>query len=93
MKAPVLGVLLTLVSLGLYTLYSFLLKSTIGAVVVTGGTAAVGWIFFKRSPYNPFTYLDIHGILNGPLAAEVFNRAFSFETEVGVLAMTAISYF
>ncbi|WP_432352071.1 ABC transporter permease subunit [Sporosarcina sp. A2] len=92
LKAIVLGILLTLVLLGLYTLYSLLIKSAIGTVVMTGGTAAVGWILLKTSPYNPFTYLDIHGVLNGTLAAEAFNPAFSFETGVGVLAIAAIVF-
>lgn len=90
LEALVLGVLITLVLLGLYTLYSLLIKSAIGAVVLTGGTAAVAWTLFKTSPYNPFTYLDIHSVLNRTLAAESFNPAFSFETGVIVLAVTAI---
>ena len=88
LKALILGILLTLVLLGVYTLYSLLVRSPLVTMILTGSTAAVAWKLFNTTPYNPFTYLDIHGILNGAIAAEAFNPSFSFRTGILVLTCT-----
>lgn len=84
-QAIALALVLAFFLYSLYLFISFLVKSpTINLMVVVGLTFG-GLILLPTSPYNPFTYVDIHRVLNGETAALSINPDIHFQNGVILL--------
>ncbi|MGH1295587.1 ABC transporter permease subunit [Bacillus pretiosus] len=76
-----LTVVLTFFLYSFYYISSLLLKSLSITMSFVGIIAFIGMKSFS-SPYNPFTYVNIHSILTGETATLVFNPSINLSTGV-----------
>ncbi|SCC44172.1 ABC transporter permease subunit [Bacillus wiedmannii] len=76
-----LTALLTFFLYSFYYISSLLLKSISITTSFVGIIAFIGMKIFS-SPYNPFTYVNIHSVLTGETATLVFNPSINLSTGV-----------
>lgn len=76
-----LTVVLTFFLYSFYYISSLLLKSLSITTSFVGIIAFIGMKSFS-SPYNPFTYVNIHSVLTGETATLVFNPSINLSTGV-----------
>ena len=77
----------------LYSLYlsiSFFVKSPTINLIIVSGMAFGGLKLLPSSPYNPFTYIDIHRVLNGETAALSINPDIHFQN--GVILLLVLGF-
>ena len=85
-KALLLAFLLMIVFYTLYFFLSLIVKNSALTLVVLGLAVYTGMNYFPLA-YNPFTYADIHKVLNGEAAALAFNPDIRFENGIMVLLL------
>ena len=86
LQAIALALVLAFFLYSFYLLVSFLIKSPVINLMIVGGLAFGGLKLLPPSPYNPFTYVDIHRVLNGEIAALSINSAIYFQNGVILLS-------
>lgn len=86
-----LGVILTFVVYSLYFLLALAIRNPIITFLVTGAILFGGMKAIPESAYNPLTYVDMHRVLNGELAAIAFNPDISLQS--GAVALGILGCF
>ena len=90
LQAIGLALVLAFFLYSLYLLISFFVKSpTINLLIVAGLTFG-GMMALSPSIYNPFTYVDIHRVLNGEIAALSIDPSIHFQN--GVILLLGLGF-
>lgn len=74
-QALLLGVILGFFIYSLYFLIALFIKNPALILAILGTIVIFGMIVIPVSPFNPFTYVDLHQVLNGAIATREFNSA------------------
>ena len=90
LQAIGLALVLAFFLYSLYLFISFLVKSPTMNLMIVGGLAFGGLTLLPSSPYNPFTYVDIHRVLNGEIAAISINPAIHFQN--GIILLLVLGF-
>ena len=85
LQAIGLALVLAFFLYSLYLLISFFIKSPTINLLIVGGLAFGGMKALSPSKYNPFTYVDIHRVLNGKIAALSIDPSIHFQNGVTLL--------
>ena len=90
LQAIGLALVLAFFLYSLYLLISFFIKSpTINLLIVSGLTFG-GMMALSPSKFNPFTYVDIHRVLNGEIAALSIDPSIHFQN--GVILLVGLGF-
>lgn len=89
-KTAVLSLLLLLFLYGLYLCFSYVIKNPPVNLLIVGAIVLGGMKWLPVSRWNPFTYADIHRVLNGELAALTINPSIQFENGVLLLSIIGV---
>ncbi|MEK5481845.1 MULTISPECIES: hypothetical protein [unclassified Viridibacillus] len=83
MQALLLSIVLVIFLYSIYYVLSLFVRNPIVTAILVGIITFLGMKY--PAAYNPFTYVDIHKVLNGETATLAFNPAIDLQNGIFVL--------